>query len=131
MLNKSIIENSNFISFYTKNVLKNHCGIICNEKMFQELEEMCRNFVKSKVEEYENYLENSKKNRYSADRLIQQIEHHWNYANNKQSPKMRFTNKEYEQGMSLLNETEQNKVVSWLQENGGYDKYIVKPWNSD
>ena len=116
----------NFISIHTKSVLKTHYGSVCNEELFAQLETLCRDYVINKFEKYEAMLEQSKAKSSTADVLIWRIQHYYDYAMHKQSPKMRFTKKEYDEGMTRLSEKEQEKVNQWLTDNGGYGKFIFQ-----
>ena len=129
--NFSIIDDIDFLSIHTKDVLKNHCGAVCNAELFAELESICREHVNKKVEAYLQRLQEAKRRGILAETLINRIQHYYNYAMHKQSPKMRFTKKEYEEALSRLCEEEQNKVTDWLNNNGGYDKYIFQQWSNE
>ena len=121
-----IVDHVSYVSGYAKEVLKNHCGSVCNEELFQQLETMCRDYVKKRVSDYSLMLEERKEKANVAETLIWRIQHYYNYAAHKQSLKMRFTKKEYDEGMSRLSQAEQEKVTQWLTDNGGYDKFIFQ-----
>lgn len=129
-MNKLVLDNVNYISTHTKDILKMHCGSICNDSLFAELEQMCKSYVLDKFHNQEALIEQTKNNQFKSETLIQRINHYYSYSQIKASPKMRFTKKEYDDSMSKLNETEQNKVKQWLEENGGYDKYIFQQWGN-
>lgn len=108
-----------FLSGYAKIILEqNHP--FCNKDILQQMENMCEEFFLKKKEEYESRVAYKP----SADTVIQRIRHYYGYAMNKESPKMRFTKKEYEEAVGRLDEEEKQKIVQWLEEHGGYDKYI-------
>ena len=85
---------------------------------------MCQNFLLERKKQYDLFIEENKKKKPSADTLIWRIQHYYSYAMLKESLKMRFTKKEYEEAVGRLEEEEKQKVVQWLEEHGGYDKYI-------
>lgn len=125
-----IINHVTFISGHTKDILKNHCGSVCNEQMFQELESYCRKYVDSRVKEYLEKVSDSQLKAYSAENVVYSIKLHYDYSLQKNSPKMRFTKKELDSRMDRLNEVEKDKVIQWLNDNGGYDKYIFQQWGN-
>ena len=129
--NFSLIDNVNFISIHTKDVLRNHCGSVCNQELFDELEAICREHVNNKVNKYLQNYEKNKSEAAKAETLIGRICHYYGYATHKQSLKMRFTKKELEEGLSRLSEVEQKKVMQWLTDNGGYDKFIFQQWGNN
>lgn len=117
------LEEMTFISSFTKSVLKNRYHF-CNDQTLQELEQMCHNFLLERKKQYDLFVEENKKKKPSADTLVWRIQHYYSYAMLKDSPKMRLTKKEYDEGLSVLDEEEKQKVEQWLVDNGGYDKYI-------
>jgi hypothetical protein len=121
------LEETMLISSYTKSVLKNRYHF-CNDQTLQELEQMCQNFLLERKKQYDLFIEENKKKKPSADTLIWRIQHYYSYATLKESPKMRFTKKEYDEGLSILDEEEQQKVEKWLDDNGGKDKFIFAGW---
>jgi hypothetical protein len=123
-MNKLVLENVKYISIHTKDVLKIHCGSICNDSLFDELEALCKQHVQQKIEKYENALAESAKQSVKADSLIEKIEHYMTYSLMKNNHKMRLTRKEYDYGMNRLDEAEKHKVEKWLDNNGGFEKYI-------
>ena len=108
-----------FLSGYAKIILEqNHP--FCNKDILQQMENMCEEFFLKKKEEYESRVAYKP----SADTLIQRIIYYYGYAMQKESLKMRFTKKEYEEAVERLDDVEKCKVIQWLSDNGGYDKYI-------
>lgn len=130
IMNTLVLDSVTYISTHTKDILKMHCGSVCNASLFVELEQMCKDYVLDKARKQEALIEQAKSNSCGSDILIWRIQHYYTYSQLKSSPKMRFTKKEYDDGMSRLNELEQNKVNHWLETNGGYDKYIFQQWGN-
>ena len=112
-----------FISGFTKTVLENRFHF-CNKEMFQHMEEMCLAYFLEQKRKHEETLEYQKDRKPLAEDVIQRIQHYYYYSTHKQLPKMRFTKKEYEEAVGRLDEEEKQKIVQWLEEHGGYDKYI-------
>lgn len=121
---QAFIDNFSFISAYTKDVLLLHYTEIATNELFAELESSCKNIVLTKLSEYNKAAEKTMVKSRASECLIQRIKYYYDYSQYKHSPKMRFTLKEYEQSLSLLSEEEKKKVQIWLEENGGFDKYV-------
>lgn len=129
MEKQTLVNSLLFISPFTRDVLKNHCAEVASPELFEELELYCKNAVLTRIEKHRKIVEETKARGATADNLIQRIKHYFSYAESKQMPKMRFTIKEYNQSMSLLNDEEKAKVENWLELNGGLDKYVVAGHN--
>ena len=130
MEKKSVVNSLVFISSFTRDVLRLHCPEIANPELFEELELYCKNLVLTRIENHRRVVEDAKARGVTAENLIQRIKHYFSYAELKQTPKMRFTKKEYEEGMSRLSDEEKVKVEKWLEDNGGLDKYIFSGYNA-
>ena len=130
MEKKSVVNSLVFISSFTRDVLRLHCPEIANPELFEELELYCKNLVLTRIENHRRVVEDAKARGVTAENLIQRIKHYFSYAELKQAPKMRFTKKEYEEGMSRLSDEEKVKVEKWLEDNGGLDKYIFSGYNA-
>ena len=124
MINRQVLDNVSFVSFDTKSILKSHYYSIVNDELFAELEQLCRERVIKAFDKYDACVETNKDARTKASNLIHRIKHYYDYSTYKESPKMRFTKNEYESSIQLLSQEEKDKVICWLEENGGYDKYI-------
>jgi CRISPR/Cas system CSM-associated protein Csm2 small subunit len=106
-------------------LLKLHCIEIAKPELFEELEKQCKNIVLNKIYEYNRNLEESRVRSKTAEAVIERIKYFFAYAQHKQSLKMRFTLKEYEHAISLIDDVEKKKVEKWLDDNGGFDKYVL------
>lgn len=127
---QTLVNSLVFVSPLTRDVLKIHCPEIANPELFEEIENFCKNFVLARIENHRKVMEDANVRGTTADNLIQRIKHYFSYAELKQTPKMRFTKKEYEEGMSRLSDEEKVKVEKWLEDNGGLDKYIFSGYNA-
>jgi hypothetical protein len=124
-----LIENIKFISPYTRDVLKSHYPEFCKTDLFDELEKLCRETVMSRYNSVIFAQQEAKERMPSAENVIFRIEHYYDYSLMKGS-KMRFTKKELDQAMETLNPEEQEKVLKWMNDNGGFDKYIHVGYNA-
>ena len=127
---QNVVNSLVFVSPHVKDVLKLHCPEIANPELFEELELYCKNLVLTRIEKHRRVVEDAKARGVTAENLIQRVKHYFSYAEQKQTPKMRFTKKEYEDGMSRLSDEEKVKVEKWLEDNGGLDKYIFSGYNA-
>ena len=126
---EKLIHNFMFVSPLARDLLKLHCSQIANQELFDELEKMCKEHVLTKIQENDRLMKEAREKAATADNVVQRILHYHSYAQHKNAPKMRLTTKEYNQSMSLLNDEEKLKVESWLELNGGLDKYVVAGHN--
>lgn len=124
MINRQILDNVSFISLHTKDILKRHYYAVVNDELFNELERLCRERVVKAFDSYDTCVEANKGARTKASNLIHRIKHYYEYSIYKESPKMRFTKNEYESSIQVLSQEEKDTVIRWMEENGGYDKYI-------
>lgn len=130
-LEKQVLVNSLlFVSPFTRDLLKLHFSEIANPELFEELENQCKNLVLTKIDEYNRVAEAARARSKTAESVIGRIEHYFIYSQHKQSPKMRFTIKEYDHAMSLLDDIEKKKVEKWLEDNGGLDKYVFSGYTA-
>ena len=127
---QNVVNSLVFVSPHVKDVLKLQCPEIANPELFEELELYCKNLVLTRIEKHRRVVEDAKARSATAENLIQRVKHYFSYAELKQAPKMRFTKKEYEDGMSRLSDEEKVKVEKWLEDNGGLDKYIFSGYNA-
>jgi hypothetical protein len=123
--NYVLADSFSFISPHNKDLLKLHCIEIAKPELFEELEKQCKNIVLNKIYEYNRNLEESRVRSKTAEAVIERIKYFFAYAQHKQSLKMRFTLKEYEHAISLIDDVEKKKVEKWLDDNGGFDKYVL------
>lgn len=130
MEKQTLVNSLVFVSPLTRDVLRLHCPEIANPELFEELELYCKNLVLTRIENHRRVVEDAKARGVTAENLIQRIKHYFSYAEQKQTPKMRFTKKEYEEGMSRLSDEEKVKVEKWLEDNGGLDKYVFSGYNA-
>jgi flagellar motility protein MotE (MotC chaperone) len=86
---------------------------------------MCKEHVLTKIRENDRVMKEARERAATAENVVQRILHYYSYAEHKKSPKMRFTIKEYNHALSLLSDEEKAKLESWLDLNGGLDKYVV------
>ena len=126
---EKMLAMNNFISVHTRDVLKQNDPAFFNQELFDTLEKLCRDYVLTRSQERERILEQAKANRFSAEILISRIKHYYNYSATK-GAKMRFTKKELDQAFENLSVEEQQTVLTWMQDNGGIDKYIVVGYNA-
>lgn len=119
-----VLNNTNFISSLARDVMKQHLGHICNDQLFNELEDMCKIHIQKRMREYESMMIDKERQSKTADSVIERIDGYFKYSLVKNNHKMRLTKKEYEYMMSRLNETDRLAVEKWMADNGGFDKYI-------
>mgnify|MGYP003331721504 FL=1 len=119
-----ILNNTHFISSTAREVLSRHLPHLCDEQMFNELEDMCRIHVQKRMREYQAMMNEKEVISKTAKNVIERIDGYFNYSLVKNNHKMRLTRKEYDYMMNRLSETEKLMVEKWLEDNGGLDKYI-------
>ena len=127
---KALINGFMFVSPLTRDLMRLHCTEIANQETFDELENLCKNYILTKMHGYNKLLEEAGEKSRTSENVIQRIQHYLWYAEHKQSPKMRMTKKEYEHAMSRLSDQEKSKVDSWVADNGGLDKYMFSVYNA-
>lgn len=76
------------------------------------------------MREYETMMADKARYSKTADSAIERIEAYFKYSLIKNNHKMRLTKKEYDYMMGRLEEADKQVVERWLEENGGFDKYI-------
>lgn len=122
--NLRVLNNVGFISSLATDVIKRNYASIATDKLFQELQELCRKHVEQKLIEEQQHAEKAFAYSKTAKAVIERIDGYFSYSLIKNNHKMRLTKKEYEYMMERLNDTEQSLVNEWLEQNGGVDKYI-------
>lgn len=126
----ALINGFMFVSPLTRDLMRLHCTEIANQETFEELENLCKNYLLTKIRSYNKMLKEAGEKSRTAESMIQRIRHYHDYAEHKQSPKMRLTKKEYDYGMNRLNDEERLKVEQWIDGNGGFDKYVFSGYNA-
>ena len=119
-----VLNNTKFISALARDVLKQHLSNICDEQLFNELEDLCKIHVQKRMREYETMMMDKERQSKTANAVIERIDGYFKYSLVKNNHKMRLTKKEYDYMISRLEEVDKQIVESWIQENGGYEKYI-------
>ena len=119
-----VLNNTKFISALARDVLKQHLSNICDEQLFNELEDLCKIHVQKRMREYETMMIDKERQSKTANAVIERIDGYFKYSLVKNNHKMRLTKKEYDYMIGRLEETDKLIVEKWLQENGGYEKYI-------
>jgi hypothetical protein len=76
------------------------------------------------MREYETMMMDKERQSKTANAVIERIDGYFKYSLVKNNHKMRLTKKEYDYMIGRLEEADKQIVESWIQENGGYEKYI-------
>lgn len=125
MKNKEqIINTLTFLSPATKDYLRIFCPQLASDEFFQSVEVECKRLVLTRIKEHDNMLSSTAEENKKAKALIERIKYFHSYSLHK-GARMRFTKNEFDYGMNRLEEEEQKKVIQWLEDNGGIDKYIL------
>lgn len=119
-----VLNNTNFISSLARDVMKQHLSHICDDQLFNELEDMCKIHIQKRMREYETMMADKARQSKTADAVIQRIDEYFSYSLIKNNHKMRLTKKEYDYMMGRLEEDDKLIVEKWLEDNGGFDKYV-------
>ena len=125
-----VLNNTQFISSYARDVLKRHIPHICDDQMFDELEDMCKIHLQKRMREYQTMMSEKEVLSKTAKNVIERIDGYFTYSLMKNNHKMRLTRKEYDYMMDRLSESEKLTVEKWLEDNGGLDKYIMVGYNA-
>ena len=122
--NLQILNNTQFISSFAMDIMKRNYASIANDELFRELDALCRKHIEQKLLEEHKMMEKAFAYSKTAQAVIERIQSFFDYSLLKNNHKMRLTKKEYDYMLERLNGTEKSLVDEWLEQNGGFDKYI-------
>ena len=122
--NLQVLSNINFISSYAVDVMKRNYASVSDEKLFQELNALCRKHIEERLMKEHEIAQKSFAFSKTAKAVIERIQFYFDYSLIKNNHKMRLTEKEFNYIMQRLSDAEKTIVEEWLKINGGIDKYI-------
>ena len=122
--------NSNMIDPFYKQQLEKAYELLLNDNNLSEIENPIHDYLSGLVEkDNQRKAELAVKIR-TAEHVIEKIQQYIAYAEHKASPKMRLTRKEFDYSMSLLDLDEGNKVMEWINANGGFESVLAPEWGN-
>ena len=122
--NLQVLSNINFISSLAVDVMKRNYASVSDEKLFQELNTLCRKHIEERLMKEYEIAQKSFAFSKTAKAVIERIQFYFDYSLIKNNHKMRLTEKEFSYMMQRLGDAEKSIVDEWLKVNGGTDKYI-------
>ena len=80
------------------------------------------------IAERERKREETMKLVRTSEYVIEKLDTAIVYSKVKESPKFRIKREEYNRMLSFLDEEEKNKVVEWIEDNGGFEQVLAPEW---
>lgn len=126
--NSNLLTAYHIIDKYDKEAIERSYNTYILEQNIIEIENLVHEYLVELITGREQKREETMKLVRTSEYVIEKLDTAIVYSKVKESPKFRIKREEYNRMLSFLDEEEKNKVVEWIEDNGGFEQVLAPEW---
>jgi len=126
--NSNLLTTSHIIDKYDRADIERAYNTYLSNDNVIEIENLIHNYLTEMIAERERKREETMRLIRTSDYVIEKLDTAIGYSKVKESPKFLTKRQEYNRMVSFLDEEEKNKVIEWIEDNGGFEQILAPEW---